>query len=162
MATLETADVLEPTQADIEAARESVRVLADTLDSVTRHAVNGLVQFQTLPVPEAALPLLMRVLGEMAAGHTVAVHPILEEPLSTTEAAAMLNISRPTLINLLEAGEIHYHRVGTHRRVSHASLFDYKRRMESGEIAASRPTREERLRGLREMVRIGMEAGEPY
>lgn len=162
MAAAEALDMIEPTQSDVEAARESLRVLTGKVELATQHAANGLVRFSGLPVPEAVIPLLMKVLSELAEGHRVALQPVHEEPLSTTEAAGILNISRPTLINLLESGEIRYHRVGTHRRVSRASLLEYKRRMDAGEGPTSRPDKQERLRGLREMVDLGIEAGEAH
>jgi excisionase family DNA binding protein len=162
MATAEPLDMIEPTQTDVEAARESLRVLAGTVELATQNAANGLVRFSGFPVPEAVVPLLMRLLAELAEGNRVAIQPVVEEPLSTTEAAGILNISRPTLINLLESGEIKYHRVGTHRRVSRASLLEYKRRMDAGEAPAPRLDKQDRLRGLREMVDLGIEAEEAH
>jgi excisionase family DNA binding protein len=46
--------------------------------------------------------------------------------LTTQEAAEMLNISRPSLIQLL-GEEIDYRRVGTHWRVRFEGLMKYKR-----------------------------------
>ena len=76
----------------------------------------------------------MRILEEMARGNAVTVIPVHAE-LTTQEAADMLNISRPSLIQLLDQTKIEYRRVGTHRRVRFDALMKYKRQAETARRA---------------------------
>src|SRR5215475_4577178 len=89
----------------------------------------------TIKLPAPVVRLLLRILEEMARGNAVTIIPVHAE-LTTQEAADMLNISRPSLIQLLEEGRIEYRRVGTHRRVQFEALMNYKRHVDEERQAA--------------------------
>lgn len=80
-----------------------------------------------LTLPREAVELLASLLAHLGAGRSVSVVPHNAE-LTTQQAADLLNVSRPFLIGLLQAGEIEYRTVGTHRRILASSLIDYKRK----------------------------------
>ena len=58
--------------------------------------------------------------------------------LTTQEAADILNISRPTLVKLLEEGRIPYEKPGRHRRISLDALLAYQESTRSRRRAALR------------------------
>src|ERR1044072_3901290 len=107
-----------PSETEVLLARETSRVLAARMqdtDPMELRILDHDTPEETLKLPVPAVRLLLRILEEMARGNAVTLIPLHAE-LTTQEAADMLNISRPTLIQLLEEGKIEYRRVGTHRR----------------------------------------------
>jgi excisionase family DNA binding protein len=89
----------------------------------------------SVTVPREAFELFLEVLGQMANGNAVTIVPVHAE-LTTQEAAEMLNVSRPFLIELLEAGKIGFRKVGTHRRIRVADLLAYQQADQAERTAA--------------------------
>lgn len=85
-------------------------------------------------IPVSALRLFVELLTELGEGNMVKLVPVHAE-LTTQEAADLLNISRPTLIKLLNDDEIPYHRVGNRRKILFSDLQNYKKRIEKARLA---------------------------
>lgn len=122
---------MQPAPDDVSAAVEALPHVQNYLArhqrvQAIRLVVEGKPGAEVLTVPRGAVELLARILAHLAAGQGVSVVPSHAE-LTTQQAADMLNVSRPFLIGLLEAGEIDYRKVGKHRRVRASSLLEYLR-----------------------------------
>jgi excisionase family DNA binding protein len=81
-------------------------------------------------LPVSALRLLVDVLTEIGEGNAVSIIPIHAD-LTTQEAADVLNVSRPFFVQLLERGDIPFHKIGTHRRVRYQDVIAYKARIDA-------------------------------
>ena len=129
-----------PTAEAAEAAGASLRDLAGFRAS---HALLqaslsldlGGGQRASVPIPPAVLELLQGILVQMAQGNAVML-VLVHAKLTTQQAADLLNVSRPFLIERLEQGEIPFRKVGTHRRIRLADLMAYKHAIDQQRAAA--------------------------
>lgn len=84
---------------------------------------------ESLELPDRLADLLDDVAEALAEGSDVSV--IRNEALvTTTQAAKILGVSRPTLVRLLDQGEISYAQPGTHRRLKLTDVLAYREERE--------------------------------
>ena len=81
-----------------------------------------------MTIPKKALELLFFIIQNMSEGRSISLIPSDSE-ISTQQAADMLNVSRPHLVKLLEAGNIPFKKVGSHRRILLQDLITYEKKI---------------------------------
>ncbi|ATY17279.1 DNA-binding protein (plasmid) [Amycolatopsis sp. AA4] len=104
--------VLMTDERDQRQAAEVVRRLPAKGRALFRAEASG----SAVEVPPELSAIIAQVVQAVAAGRAVTVSSLPEE-LTTTEAAKILGISRPTLMRKIDAGEIPARKVGTHTRL---------------------------------------------
>ena len=100
-----------------------------------------------IELPEELYEVLTDVVGALSQGLAITVAP-QHTVLTTSQAAELLGISRPTLVRLLESGEIPFEKPGRHRRIRLRDVLAYQER-----------ARRARAARLDEMVRVSEDAG---
>ena len=142
---------IRPSEHDVRLARRSASELGRLKErDGWKLTVSTGAEETEVAIPEIAFRMLEAILEELAQGHAVALS-LVDQEVSTQKAAELLNVSRPYLIRLLEAGKIPFRKVGTHRRVRLADLLEYKARMDA-----------EAERAYAELVQQAQELGMGY
>ncbi len=128
-----------PVAREVAAATQGQRALAayisTQLETQRIQIFDEKNEAHAVELPTSALRLLVDILSELADGNAVKVVPIHAE-LTTQEAADLINVSRPHLVKLLEAGDLPFHKTGKHRRVRFSDLMAYKTAQEQASTAA--------------------------
>lgn len=95
-----------------------------------------------IPLPESLTALVIRALCKAADGKKIVLIEEDEE-VSPENAAKVLHVSRPFLVKKLDAGELPFHWVGSHRRILMSDLIEYKRRRRQRSLETLQQMREE-------------------
>src|SRR5262249_29697791 len=109
--------ILTVDEAEIAEARSVSTCFADVRRTTAEIGIDiGPAGGQMMPIPSALAGLMRAVIEGVSRGSTVTIHSLPRE-LTTTTAAKMLGISRPTLMKLIAEEKLPAHRVGSHTRV---------------------------------------------
>lgn len=100
-----------------------LRAASTAETSATLSGPNG----ERVVLPAEVVEVLRNIVEAMAAGQAVTIAPV-HQRLTTQEAADVLGVSRPTLVKLLESGEIPFEQPGRHRRVRLVDVLAYRER----------------------------------
>lgn len=143
-----TMGMVDKTPTYLPGNRDERRQLADIKNLLTQAdkdevdaqfsdmATSGQLPVPTLSVPGKGSPLpltpeladiLLEVATQLLKGRGVTIVP-RDMQMTTQEAAEMLGVSRPTLIKILERGEIPFEKIGRHRRILLKDLEEYRQR----------------------------------
>ncbi len=87
-----------------------------------------------VPLPDEVYRVLRQVVDALSHGLAVTVAP-QTQVVTTQQAAEILGISRPTLIRILDAGQVPYERTGKHRRLLLRDVLSYRERRRSEQRA---------------------------
>jgi excisionase family DNA binding protein len=142
MTTLGTiSQALAPSEAEARLAQTSSRQLAKLMRKGSRKKnLQFLVKAEgggeeVIAIPGPAFLMLTDMLREMGKGNGMALIPVHAE-VTTQQAADLLNVSRPFLIEQLEKGAIPFRKVGSHRRIFFRDVMAYKQRMDRNRLKA--------------------------
>ena len=116
---------------------EPLEALAAMLGSLGAEPITTLwgPNGEHLVLPPEVFEVLRDLVDAMAQGQAVMVVPV-HQRLTTQEAADLLGVSRPTVVKLLESGEIPFEQPGRHRRVHLADVLAYRERASNERRAA--------------------------
>ena len=144
-----TLPLREPSPVAVPEHERDVLVMLDHLLETERGDPPKLIgpRGGEIELPETVVQILRQVVHAMAQDHAVAIVPVHKQ-LTTQQAADLLNVSRPYLVHLLNAGEIPFVKTGTHRRIRLDDLMAYKQRRDA-----------ERQVGLDRLTQLGQDMG---
>ena len=112
-----------PNEADAAVARTLLQALTPLQGG---EDVSVTIEGRQVRVPAAMVGALVEAAKLIAEGHAIDVIPADEE-VSAQEAAELLKVSRPYLLNLVKNGVLPCRMVGSHHRIPVSAVIAYKR-----------------------------------
>ncbi len=100
-----------------------------------RYLLAGGAEGEQIELPETVYRVLVQVVDALAAGKAVTVTPT-EPQLTTQQAADLLGVSRPTVVRLIDSGELSAERNGNRRRLLLGDVLTYRELRRQRQYAA--------------------------
>ena len=121
------AHIVRPTAEDAARAAVASEALRDRppRGRHLRVVASGVGRSDGFELPDLASDVLAEVLEHLARGEAISVVAVDSE-MTTQQAADLLNVSRPFLVELVERGEIEHRKVGPRRRLRLVDVLAYK------------------------------------
>ncbi|MEY3348749.1 MAG: helix-turn-helix domain-containing protein [Bacteroidota bacterium] len=117
---------------DQKIANQIIGILASTAGRSKKKfqiCIEHKQQKDFIDLPNLASNCLIDIIQCIAKGKSVSMIPS-DKTISTQEAADLIGVSRPHIVKLLEAGEIPFKKVGSHRRVLVKDIEIYEQRLQ--------------------------------
>ena len=102
-----------------------IKMVMSTIGSDDPITIGNAATGESCPLPPHIAEPIRQLLASMAAGRQVNVTEALDE-FTPNEAADVLGVSRTYVKKLLDAGDLPYRTVGSHRRIPRADLLAYR------------------------------------
>jgi excisionase family DNA binding protein len=118
-------DPIVPTPEDAALAKVAQVVLDDAASAGLNVQVSATGKETTVDLPPLVTEMLKDILKAIAAGKAVSLVPV-EAEITTQQAAALLNVSRPYLVGIVEKGLLPARMVGNQRRLPLQDVLAYK------------------------------------
>jgi excisionase family DNA binding protein len=120
---MDTTALTTPTVTDTAAARALLQAL---MRMRGKKDMSVTIQARQVRIPAAMVPALIEAARLVSEGHAIDVIP-LDEEVTAQEAADLLKVSRPYLLNLVKKGVLPCRMVGAHHRIPMGAVIAYKR-----------------------------------
>lgn len=90
-----------------------------------RYFLAGADEHEHIEVPESLHKVLVQAVAALRAGKAITISPTMPK-LTTQQAADLLGVSRPTVVRLMDQGELPSERIGNRRKVLLRDLLAYR------------------------------------
>jgi hypothetical protein len=122
----------------LQAVSKNLKVAKERFKDVDTITVGEIGLTAATKLPRSAIDAVIQATDLAAEGKHARV-VVIEDEISTSDAARLLGVSRPHLIGLLDAGQLPYRktsdRPSAHRYLKTDDVLDYRRRRSEAESA---------------------------
>lgn len=133
--------VLAVDEEEVAEARAFNASLADLQQSAATELEIGPHGGRSVRIPAGIAGLMRTVIDGVSRGATVTIQSVPRE-ITTTTAAKMLGVSRPTLMKMIQDGRLPAHKVGTHTRLLATDVTAFRAKQRDAQRTAFNELRE--------------------